>query len=429
MFDLKMLRDNLEGYIERLNTRGGDYSYLRDIVEYDNARRKLITEVEELKQKRNDNSKKIGQLKRDGATDAEVEAFKEEVNKEAETISKLDNEIKEYDKKIFDLMAVTPNVPCETTPVGKDEDENVVVKQYGEVPKFDFTPKAHYDVAEDLGLVNFELAGKLAGSRFAVYTGLGAKLERALINFMLDVQTQEHGFKEFIPPFMANTNTMYITGQLPKFEEDMFGVTDTDYWLIPTAEVPLTNLAANETLQDPEFPIKLTAYTPCFRREAGSAGRDTRGLIRQHQFNKVEMVMYAHPDKSYDALDQLTEYAENILRKLGLPYQVLALCTGDIGVSAAKTNDLEVWMPSADKYREISSCSNCEDYQARRGNIKFKEGKGKPQYVHTLNGSGVAVGRAFAAILENYQTKDGDLIIPEVLVPYMNGITIIKKEK
>lgn len=429
MFDLRMLRENLETYIERLNTRGSDFSYLRDIVEYDNDRRRLITEVEELKQKRNDNSKKIGQLIRDGISDNEVNALKEEVNQEADKINQLDSKIKVLDKKIFDLMAITPNVPCETTPIGKDENDNIVVKQHGQIPNFDFEPKAHYDIAEELGMINFELAGKLAGSRFAVYTGMGAKLERALINFMLDTQTLEHGFTEFIPPFMANTKTMYNTGQLPKFEEDMFGVEDTDYWLIPTAEVPLTNIAANEILQDPELPMKLTAYTPCFRREAGSAGRDTRGLIRQHQFNKVEMVMYAHPDKSYEALDLLTGYAENILQKLGLPYQVLALCTGDMGAAAAKTNDLEVWMPSADKYREISSCSNCEDYQARRGNIKFKEGKGKPTYLHTLNGSGLAVGRAFAAILENYQTKDGDLIIPDVLVPYMNGVKIIKKQK
>lgn len=427
MLDIKKLRDDLEGIIKRLNTRGQDYSYLRDVVKYDEERRVLVQQVEEYKNYRNEKSKLIGELKRDGknATDVLVE-----VDKYANNIKELDEKIALLDASIQKLLDQTPNVPRETIPVGADEDDNKVVRVVGEPRKFDFEPKPHFEVAEGLDIVDFERASKLAGSRFAVYKGLGARLERALIAYMLDVHTMEHGFTEYIPPFMVNTKTLYNTGQLPKFEDDMFGVRGTDYWLIPTAEVPLTNLHAEEILMNPTFPMKFTAYTPCFRQEAGSAGRDTRGLIRQHQFNKVELVLYAHPDNSYEVLEQLTNYAEEILKRLELPYQVLELCTGDIGFSAAQTNDLEVWMPGFDKYREISSCSNCEDFQARRGNMKFKEnGKNKAELVHTLNGSGVAIGRAFAAILENYQNEDGSVTIPKVLVPYMGGIEKIEKVK
>ncbi|MEG0283316.1 MAG: serine--tRNA ligase [Erysipelotrichales bacterium] len=425
MLDIKVLRENTEEIINKLNTRGGDFSYLNETVQYDEQRRTLVAEVEEYKQFRNEKSKLIGQYKRDGKDTSEIMA---EVDKYADNISALDERIHELETKIYTALAETPNVPRETITVGTDEDSNLCLRQIGEPRKFNFEPKPHYEVAEGLDIIDFERASKLSGSRFALYKGMGARLERALIAYMLDVQVDEHGFTEYIPPFMVNTKAMFGTGQLPKFEEDMFGLRNSDLWMIPTSEVPLTNMYADEVLQNPTFPMKFTSYTPCFRQEAGSAGRDTRGLIRLHQFNKVEMVMYAHPDKSYEALDLLTGYAENILSKLGLPYQVMELCTGDIGFSAACTNDLEVWMPGFDVYREISSCSNCLDFQARRANIKFKNAEGKTAFVHTLNGSGVAVGRAFAAILENYQEADGSVTIPEVLVPYMGGVTKIEKK-
>ncbi|MDF9866716.1 seryl-tRNA synthetase [Bacilli bacterium PM5-3] len=426
MLDIKRLRDNVDEIVERLNTRGQDYSYLKDTVKYDEERRALVQKVEEFKNYRNEKSKEIGDLKRKGEDASAVLA---EVDKYADDIKDLDERINELDAKIFKMLSETPNVPRETVAVGLDEDSNVCLREVGERTKFDFEPKPHYEVAEGLDIVDFERAAKITGSRFAIYKGLGAKLERALIAFMLDLHTQEHGYFEMIPPFLVNSKTMFGTGQLPKFEEDMFGVRNTDYWLIPTAEVPLTNYHAEEILNNPTFPMKFTAYTPCFRAEAGSAGRDTRGLIRQHQFNKVELVLYAHPDHSYEALDELTNNAEEVLKRLGLPYRVMQLCTGDTGFCSANTNDLEVWMPGFDTYREISSCSNCEDFQARRANIKFKEDGGKAEYVHTLNGSGVAIGRAFSAILENYQQADGSVLVPEVLVPYMGGITKIEKQK
>lgn len=425
MLDIKRLREDVDGLIKRLNTRGDDFSYLKDVVKWDEERRELVQKVEELKNYRNEQSKKIGELKRDGKDVTEV---LKDVDQYGEDIKKLDADIAKLDNKIFDTLASTPNVPRETVVVGADETFNKCLRVIGEPRKFDFEPKPHFEVAEGLGIVDFERASKITGSRFALYKGLGAKLERALIAFMLDLHTNEHGYMEYIPPFMVNSNTMFGTGQLPKFEDDMFGVVDTDYWLIPTAEVPLTNIYKQEILQDPSFPMRMTAYTPCFRREAGSAGRDTRGLIRQHQFNKVELVMYAHPDNSYDALDMMTANAEEVLKRLGLPYRVMELATGDLGFCSANTNDLEVWMPGFNTYREISSCSNCEDFQARRANIKFKNGNGKAEFVHTLNGSGVAVGRAFSAILENYQNEDGSVTIPEVLVPYMGGLTKIIKE-
>lgn len=428
MLDIKKLRENLDEIIKRLNTRGQDYSYLKEVVELDDRRKELVQEVEQYKNYRNEKSKLIGQLKREGK-EAEVQETMKIVDVYSEDIKKFDQEIADIEKKIYETLAYTPNVPRETIPVGSSEDDNVCMRKVGELPKFDFKPKKHYEIAEELDLLDFEVAGKITGSRFVMYKGIGARLERAIINFFLDLHVNEHGFTEYLPPFMVNSKTMFGTGQLPKFKEDMFGVEDTDYWLIPTSEVPLTNYYADDILIKPELPMKFTAYTPCFRREAGSAGRDTRGLIRQHQFNKVEMVMYAHPDKSYEALDALTGYAEKALQLLGLPYQVLQLCTADIGFSAAQTNDLEVWMPGFDTYREISSCSNCEDFQARRANIKFKEDeKGRAELLHTLNGSGLAVGRTFAAILENYQTKDGEVIIPEALVKYMGGLEKISKK-
>lgn len=427
MYDLKNLRDNLETIIKRLETRGGDFSYLKEFPKLDDRRKELIAEVEDLKQFRNEKSKEVGQLKREGK---DADHIFDEVNKIGDKIKVLDDELNLINDKIFKMVSETPNVPRETIAVGTDEDANECLRKIGEPTKFTFEPKPHFEVAENLGILDFERAGKMTGSRFVVYKGLGARLERAIISFMLDVHTLEHGYEELMTPYMVNSKSMFGTGQLPKFGDDMFKIENTDYWLIPTAEVPVTNYYADEILQNPTFPMKYTAYTPCFRAEAGSAGRDTRGIIRQHQFHKVELVMLAHPDNSYEMLDKLTGEAEEILKRLELPYRVMQLCTGDIGFSSANTNDIEVWMPGFDTYREISSCSNFEDFQARRANIKFKADKNaKAEFVHTLNGSGLAVGRTFAAILENYQQEDGSVIIPKELVPYMNGITKIEKTK
>lgn len=426
MIDIKRLRENTEEIIELLNRRGGDFAYLHDVVALDDERRTLVGKVEEYKNYRNEKSKLIGELKREGKNADEVLA---EVDKYGDEIKDLDAKIKEVEDKIYELLINTPNVPRETLNIGPDEEYNKLLREVGARTVHDFPSKPHYEIAEDLDIVDFERATKLAGTRFAIYKGLGARLERALIAFMLDYHMDHHNYTEYIPPFVANTKTMTGTGQLPKFEEDMFHLTGTDYWLIPTSEVPLTNLYAEEILIAPKLPMKFTAYTPCFRAEAGSAGRDTRGLIRQHQFNKVEMVMYAHPDHSYEALDELTDNAEDILKALKLPYRVVELSTGDMGFGAATTNDIEVWLPGFGTYREISSCSNCLDFQARRANIKFKEdGKGKAEYLHTLNGSGLAVGRTFLAVLENYQQEDGSVLIPEVLIPYMGGIKKIEKQ-
>lgn len=427
MLDIKRVRENTAELIELLNRRGNDHSYLNDVVEWDEQRRGLVVKVEDFKNYRNEKSKLIGELKRKGEN---ADAVLSEVDKYADEIKDLDAQIKELDDKIYDKLINTPNVPRETLQVGPDESYNKLLREVGERTVHNFESKPHYDIAEDLDIVDFERATKLTGTRFAIYKGLGARLERALITFMLDYHLDNHNYTEYIPPFMANTKTMIGTGQLPKFADDMFHITGTDYWLIPTSEVPLTNLYAEEILLEPTFPMKFTSYTPCFRAEAGSAGRDTRGLIRQHQFNKVEMVMYAHPDHSYEALEELTDNAEDILKALKLPYRVVELSTGDMGFGAATTNDIEVWLPGFGTYREISSCSNCLDFQARRANIKFKENaQAKAEYVHTLNGSGLAVGRTFLAILENYQQEDGSVIIPEVLVPYMGGITKIEKAK
>lgn len=423
MLDLKRVREDLQGTINRLETRGGDFSYLNKITELDEQRKNIILEVEQLKSNRNEVSKLIGQYKREKKDASELLA---QMNGVGEKVKELDEQLRNIDEEIKNLLLGTPNVPCGTIAVGKDENDNVEIRKFGEPTKFDFEPKAHWDLVTDLDIIDFERAGKITGSRFAVYKGLGARLERALISFMLDLHTGDHGYTEILPPVIVNRASMTGTGQLPKFEEDAFKLVDTDYFLIPTAEVPVTNLHRDEILNAEQLPIKYTAYSPCFRAEAGSAGRDTRGLIRLHQFHKVEMVKFAKPEESYDELEKMVVNAENILQKLNLPYRVVALSTGDMGFSAAKTYDLEVWIPAQNTYREISSCSNTEDFQARRAQIRYRdEADGKVKLLHTLNGSGLAVGRTVAAILENYQNEDGSVTIPEVLRPYMGGAEVI----
>ncbi|MBZ4671885.1 MAG: serS [Deferribacteraceae bacterium] len=420
MLDLKLITGNPELVKEGLKRRNAEID-IDSILELDEKRRNLIKNVEELKKLRNDTSKEIGKIKKSGGDITEISA---KMKKVSEDISEMDNAIKEIEEKIKDILLTIPNLPDETTPVGSNEENNVFYKSSGQKPAFDFEPKPHWEIAESLQLVDFEKGATLAKSRFSVYTGLGAKLERALINFMLDVQS-ENGYKEIIPPLLVNAKTMTGTGQLPKFEEELFKCERDELYLIPTAEVPLTNIYADTILNEEELPIKVTAYTPCFRREAGSYGKDVRGLIRQHQFNKVEIVKIAHPENSMEELELLLEDAEKILQKLGLHYRVMTLCTGDLGFSSAKTYDIEVWLPGQNCYREISSCSNFKDFQARRANIKFRNKNKKVEFAHTLNGSGLAVGRTFLAILENYQQKDGSVVIPEALRPYM-GIEIIK---
>ena len=424
MLDLKRVREDLQGTINRLETRGGDFSYLNKITELDEQRKNIILEVEQLKSNRNEVSKLIGQYKSEKKDASELLA---QMNGVGEKVKELDEQLRNIDEEIKNLLLGTPNVPCGTIAVGKDENDNVEIRKFGEPTKFDFEPKAHWDLVTDLDIIDFERAGKITGSRFAVYKGLGARLERALISFMLDLHTGDHGYTEILPPVIVNRASMTGTGQLPKFEEDAFKLVDTDYFLIPTAEVPVTNLHRDEILNAEQLPIKYTAYSPCFRAEAGSAGRDTRGIIRQHQFNKVELVKFVKPEDSYEELETLTANAEKVLQLLGLPYRVIELCTGDIGFSAAKTYDIEVWLPSYNEYKEISSCSNFEDFQARRANIKFRrDAKAKPEFVHTLNGSGLAIGRTVAAIIENYQQADGSIVIPEVLRPYMRNLEVIK---
>lgn len=424
MLDLKRVREDLQGTINRLETRGGDFSYLNKITELDEQRKNIILEVEQLKSNRNEVSKLIGQYKREKKDASELLA---QMNGVGEKVKELDEQLRNIDEEIKNLLLGTPNVPCGTIAVGKDENDNVEIRKFGEPTKFDFEPKAHWDLVTDLDIIDFERAGKITGSRFAVYKGLGARLERALISFMLDLHTGDHGYTEILPPVIVNRASMTGTGQLPKFEEDAFKLVDTDYFLIPTAEVPVTNLHRDEILNAEQLPIKYTAYSPCFRAEAGSAGRDTRGIIRQHQFNKVELVKFVKPEDSYEELEKLTHDAEEVLQMLGLPYRVVKICIGDLGFTAAMKYDIEVWMPSYGRYVEISSCSNFEEFQARRANIKYKDNiKDKAKYVHTLNGSGVAIGRTTAAIMENYQQADGSIVIPEVLRPYMGGVEVIK---
>lgn len=426
MLDLKVLRNQPERVREGLEKRNADVSVLDAFAQIDERRRELITLTEQLKSQRNNVSREIAQKKK-AKEDAEDLVL--EMRRVGDQIKEYDDEIRQLDEKLEEILLSIPNIPHESVPVGASEEENVVLRHWGEVATPDFEQKAHWDLAQELDLLDFERAAKVTGSRFVFYKGLGAKLERALINFMIDLHTEEHGYTEMIPPFIVNANSLRGTGQFPKFKEDVFGLENTnDYYLIPTAEVPVTNYHADEILSIEELPKYYTAYSANFRSEAGSAGRDTRGLIRQHQFNKVELVKLVHPEESYAELEKLLENAERVLRKLGLPYRVLSLCTGDTGFSSAKTYDLEVWMPSAGTYREISSCSNFEDFQARRANLRFRpDTKAKPEFVHTLNGSGLAVGRTTAAIIENFQQADGTIFIPEVLRPYLGGREYIGK--
>lgn len=423
MLDIKIIRENPDRVKAALKTRNGDYdSYIDEILEIDEKRRKLSTETDALKAEQNKVSKQIPIMKKNGENTDAVMAEMKEIS---EKIKNDNAVISELETKQRDTLLRIPNIPSETTPIGKDDSENVELRKWGEPSKFDFEPLAHWDIGKNLGILDPETAAKVTGARFHFYKGLGARLERAVISYFLNTHT-ENGYTEVLPPYMVNRASMTGTGQLPKFEEDAFRVANNDYFLIPTAEVPVTNMHRDEILSGDKLPIKYCAYSACFRAEAGSAGRDQRGLIRQHQFNKVELVKFVDPATSYDELEKLTNDAERVLQGLGLPYRVVALSTGDIGFSSAKTYDIEVWMPSYNRYVEISSCSNFEDYQARRAAIRFKNSpKDKAQFVHTLNGSGVAVGRTVAAILENYQNADGSVTIPEALVPFM-GTDIIK---
>jgi seryl-tRNA synthetase len=424
MYDLAWFRANFDRIAERLQTRSNPPN-LDGYRELDRRRRAAIAESEQLKARRNAETVEIGKLRREGVDTSERQ---QAVRAIAERIALLEAEQKAAEESFREMLTGIPNVPHESVPVGLSEADNVEVRRVGEPRAFDFEPKAHWDLGAELGILDLERAAKVTGARFAVYWGLGAKLERALINFMLDVHTREHGYTEVLPPFMVNRASLFGTGQLPKFEQDLFKCENVEYWLIPTAEVPVTNLYRNETLEGERLPVKLCAYTPCFRSEAGSYGRDVRGIIRQHQFQKVELVKFAHPDHSYDELEKLTADAEDILRRLGLPFRTVVLSTGDTGFSAAKTYDIEVWLPGQNAYKEISSCSNFEAFQARRASIRFKSAKGKNEFVHTLNGSGLAVGRTWVAIVENYQQSDGSVVVPEVLRPYV-GVEAIKKSE
>lgn len=425
MLDIKLVRENTEKVMEALRKRGQSTDILDKFLEIEKARRDLLREVEEMRQQRNTLSQEIGRLKKEGGDASGVLSDAKSVS---DRITAKEETLRELDNRALQELLLIPNLPHESVPVGKDETENAEVRTWGSKPQFAFEPKNHWDIGENLGILDFERAGKIAGARFVIYKGPGAKLERALINFMLNIHTKEHGYTEIFPPILVNRQAMTGTGQLPKFEEDLFKLADErGFLLIPTAEVPVTNIHREEILEEDGLPIFYTAYTPCFRREAGSYGKDTRGLIRQHQFNKVELVKFTKPEDSYNELESLTNNAEEILKRLGLPYRVVALCSGDMGFSAAKTYDLEVWFPAQGKFREISSCSNFEDFQARRADIRFRrKGKKGTEYVHTLNGSGLAVGRTFAAILENFQQEDGSVIIPEALRHFMGIDKIIK---
>ncbi|MED4270812.1 serine--tRNA ligase [Geobacillus stearothermophilus] len=424
MLDVKILRAQFEEVKEKLMQRGGDLANIDRFEQLDKERRRLIAEVEELKSKRNDVSQQIAALKREKK---DAEPLIVQMREVGDRIKQMDEHIRQLEEELNALLLSIPNIPHESVPVGQSEEDNVEVRRWGEPRSFSFEPKPHWDIADQLGLLDFERAAKVAGSRFVFYKGLGARLERALINFMLDIHLDEFGYEEVLPPYLVNRASMIGTGQLPKFAEDAFHLDSEDYFLIPTAEVPVTNLHRDEILSADDLPLYYAAYSACFRAEAGSAGRDTRGLIRQHQFNKVELVKFVKPEDSYDELEKLTRQAETILQRLGLPYRVVALCTGDLGFSAAKTYDIEVWLPSYGTYREISSCSNFEAFQARRANIRFRrDPKAKPEYVHTLNGSGLAIGRTVAAILENYQQEDGSVVIPEALRPYMGNRDVIR---
>lgn len=422
MLDIKFVRDNPEIVQEALKNRGIALG-LQDFLTLEKKRRELLGEVEALKNKRNNVSQEISRLKKAGGAADDLIV---EMRQVGDRIGELDSQVKEIETSLSDIVLTIPNIPHESVPVGADEADNPEVRRWGTPATFEKEPLAHWEIGEKLGILDFERGGKVTGARFTFYRGLGSRLERSLINFMLDLHSREHGYTEFFPPFIVNRDSMVGTGQLPKFAQDMFKLEGLDYYLIPTAEVPITNLHRQEVLDGASLPLCYAAYSACFRAEAGAAGRDTRGLIRQHQFNKVELVKFSLPEESYNELEKLTANAERVLQLLGLPYRVILLCSGDMGFSSAKTYDIEVWLPSFGKYREISSCSNFQDFQARRADIKFRrDAKAKPEFVHTLNGSGLAIGRTVAAILENYQQPDGSVVIPEVLRPYM-GVDVIK---
>jgi seryl-tRNA synthetase len=423
MFDVRYLRDNLAEAEERLKTRHAAID-LTAFKSLDEKRRSLIVEVEALKQRRNAAGEEIARLKKEKK---DASAILKDMQEVSARIKTLDGEVTECDAGLKGFLLDIPNIPHETTPVGRDATENPVVRSWGEPGEFPFSPMEHTLLGEALGIIDFERAGKLAGARFSLLKGAGAALERALINFMLDLHTTEHGYTEVLPPFMVKSECFVGTGQLPKFEDDLFKIEGWEHYLVPTAEVPVTNIHREEILDEGLLPVYYAAYTPCFRKEAGSYGKDVKGLIRLHQFNKVELVKFSAPETSYDELEKLTSNAEEVLKRLGLPYRVVSLCTGDLGFSSAKTYDLEVWLPGQAAFREISSCSNFEAFQARRANIRFKAKGGRPRYVHTLNGSGLAVGRTLVAILENYQREDGSIEVPEVLRPYMGGLEKIEK--
>jgi seryl-tRNA synthetase len=430
MLDLNYVRENLEQVRTSLNARGAAQEALNDFAEADAERRRIIAESDQLNATRNSASREIGALIKAGKS-AEAEGRRNEVNRLKERIAELDQLRDDAEKRMSEILISLPNIPHQSVPVGKDESANEEIRRWGEPPQFDFEPKGHVDLGTALGILDLDRAAKIAAARFAILNGDGARLERALISFMLDVHSREHGYQETLPPFIVNKAALFGTGQLPKFEEDLFKLTDDrDLYLVPTAEVPVTNYHREEILEAAQLPMKWVAYTPCFRSEAGSYGRDTRGLIRQHQFEKVELVKYALPENSYDELESLTRDAETILQKLGIHYRVVALSTGDLGFGAAKTYDIEVWLPSQNTFREISSCSNYEAFQARRAQIRFRPtGGAKPEFVHTLNGSGLAIGRTWIAILENFQQADGSVVIPEALRPYMGGNEKIEGRK
>jgi seryl-tRNA synthetase len=429
MLDLNFVRDNLPLIQEKLHQRGLDpAAVLQDFREIDSRRREAITAAETMKAERNRKSEEIARLKKNkqdaDALIAETKQLREQIQEKGKNAAQLE-------LRLHDILAAIPNVPHQTVPIGHTAEQNVEVRRWGTPPSFDFKPKPHWEIGEQLGVLDLERAAKISGARFAVYWNLGARLERALANFMLDLHTREHGYTEVLPPYMVNSESMYGTGNLPKFASDLFRVPhgEQDLWLVPTAEVPVTNLYRDEILEASQLPVSLTAYTPCFRSEAGSYGKDMRGIIRQHQFQKVELVKFARPEESYDQLERLTHDAEEVLQKLGLHYRVVALCTGDMGFSSAKTYDIEVWLPGQQLFREISSCSNFEAFQARRANIRYRpEGKSKTEFLHTLNGSGLAIGRTWVAIMESYQQGDGSVLIPEVLRPYMGAERIQTKK-
>jgi seryl-tRNA synthetase len=426
MLDAKYIREHFDEVRERLSRRGQNLS-LDQFILIDSERRKAIQEWERLRALQKKVSDEVSKRKREGSDASELIS---EMRKVSQEVKELDRAVEEKEKVLQEFLLVIPNLPHPSVPKGTDSSENEEVRRWGEIPKFDFEPKPHWDIGEELGILDFKNGAKIAGARFTLYWNLGAKLERALINFMLDLHTREHGYQEVLPPFMVNRTTMTGTGQLPKFEEELFKIEGLEYFLIPTAEVPVTNIHQDEVLEESVLPLYYTAYTPCFRKEAGSYGKDTRGLIRQHQFNKVELVKFSKPESSYQELEKLLSNAEEVLKRLKLPYRVVTLCTGDLGFSASKTYDIEVWLPGQNTFKEISSCSNFEDFQARRAKIRYRiSGKSKTEYVHTLNGSGLAVGRTLVAILENYQQADGSVIIPEVLRPYLYGVERIEKRK